>query len=71
MHMSKEPATHSREGDFLKVIPTHLYIHRSTYTPKFRDRAQHTPTGQLTATLVQFTLFLSERACCSAFDGNV
>lgn len=42
MHMSKEPATHSLEGDFLKVIPTHLYIHRSTYTPRFKRRAQHT-----------------------------
>ena len=53
MHMSKEPATHSLEGDFLKVIPTHLYTHRFTYMPKFRDRiTAHTPTGRLEAMLV-------------------
>lgn len=52
MHMSKEPATHSLEGDFLKVIPTHLYTQVHLHTQVQRQSTAHTPTGQLMATLV-------------------
>ena len=63
-YMSREPATQSEEGDFLKAIPTFIHaqahVHLHTQVSSRRDRAELVcrwrtpplPPGQVMATLV-------------------